>query len=75
MENHQAVERIEDALRTSPFCSCGSWTVVVADGDRIRLECSTLREQKTILRRLVSLDFGGHISRTIIEELPTQAAA
>lgn len=75
VENYQAVQRIEDAMRTTPFCACGSWTVVVADGDRIRLECSTLQEPKSTLRRLVSLDFGGHVSWTIIDQLPTRAAA
>jgi hypothetical protein len=75
MEDRHIVERIEDAMRAAPFCACGSWTVVVADGDRIRLECSTLQEPRSVLRRLASLDFGGHIARTIVDDLPTRAAA
>jgi hypothetical protein len=75
MNDRRVVELIEDAMRTSPFCACGSWTVVVAEGDRVRLECSTLQKQPGILRRLVSLDFGGHTRRTIVDGLPTDEAA
>ena len=73
MTHQRIVERVEDAMRTSPFCPCGSWTRVVADGDRIRLECSTLAERRGILRRLTSLDFGGHTAWTIVDGLAEAA--
>ena len=40
-ENQRAVELIEAAERTSPYCLCGSHMLAVAHGDEVWLECAS----------------------------------
>ena len=76
MTNDRALERIEDAIRTTPRCVCGEPNVPVAHGDDIWLECATLSEPKGILHRLISLDFAvGHMARVIVDGELAEAAA
>jgi len=66
--NEDLVERIEDAMRVSPFCRyCWSPTTVVERDAALWLECSTLEHRQTSLRSLVTLDFPSrHTQREIV---------
>ena len=76
MTSGRALERIEQAMRTTPFCVCGEPNVPVSHGDDIWLECATRIEPKGILRRLISLDFAvGHTARVIVDGELAEAAA
>jgi hypothetical protein len=68
IDNDRALEIIESAARTQPTCPCGSHTVTVARGDIVRLSCATLHRPRSIVRRLLTLDFAyPHIDRTVID--------
>jgi hypothetical protein len=69
-ENQRAVDIIERAERTAPYCLCGRHMLAVADGDAIWLECSTRTEPRSGVRGFFSriADFGH--SRRMIMELP-----
>ena len=71
LENGRAVELIEDAERTAPYCLCGRHMMAIAHDDSVWLECSELQRQTTgiggLLTRLQHLV--GH-SRSRIMELP-----
>jgi hypothetical protein len=70
-ENERAVDLIESAERSAPYCHCGSHMVAVARDGHVWLECAQLSTEKSgisaILARLTSF---GH-SRRMIMELPT----
>jgi hypothetical protein len=70
-ENERAVELIEMAERSAPYCQCGSHMIAVARGDEIWLECATRSQEPqglgALLTNLMSL---GH-TRRLIMELPT----
>ena len=67
-ENARAVELIESAERSAPYCLCGRHMIAVADGDAIVLECSSRNEEKSgfsaILARVTAF---GHTRRMIME--------
>jgi hypothetical protein len=69
-ENQRAVDLIEEAERSAPYCLCGQHMLAVAEGEQVWLECSGRIEQKTglagILARLTAV---GH-TRRLIMELP-----
>jgi hypothetical protein len=69
MYHHKAVDLIEQHHRDRPFCAaCASPTVTIARHGAIWLECSTLGEPKSTLRRLFSLDaLEGHTREMIID--------
>jgi hypothetical protein len=70
--NEDLVERIEDAMRVSPFCHfCWSPTTVIERDEALWLDCSTLSEPRGGLRALLTLDFPSrHTQREIVALRP-----
>ena len=70
--NEDLVERIEDAMRVSPFCRfCWSPTTVIERDEALWLDCSTLSEPRGGLRALLTLDFPSrHTQRQIVALRP-----
>ena len=70
-EHQQAVELIESAERSAPYCHCGAHMIAVARDEQVWLECAEQNAEKSgfsaILARLTSL---GH-TRRLIMELPS----
>ena len=70
-ENQRAVDLIESAERSVPYCACGRHMLAVADGPAIWLECSSRREQKAdVAGALARLTAFSHTRRRIMD-LPT----
>jgi len=67
---------IEQAQRETPVCElCDSPTIPVAHGDEVWLQCVEDRQEKSMLRRLISLEFAGaHTRRLIVRAERTSAA-
>jgi hypothetical protein len=67
-ENERAVDRIESAERSAPYCLCGRHMVAVADEQAIYLVCSSRTEERRgasgLIARLTAL---GHTRRMIME--------
>ncbi len=70
-ENERAVDLIESAERSAPYCPCGRHMIAVADDDRIWLECSSKSEEKTGPGGLFSRLTAFAHSRSMIMELPS----
>jgi|GEM_PF-6019853 len=72
-ETERAVDLIESAERSAPYCLCGSHTIAVAHGEAVWLECARQSRTKTglsgLLARLTAI---GH-TRRMITELPAAA--
>jgi hypothetical protein len=66
--NSRALDLIESAIRSGPYCTCGEPTDVVARDGEIWLDCVTLREEKGLVRRLLTLDLVAHVSRPIVDD-------
>lgn len=67
-ENERAVDLIEQAERSAPYCLCGRHMLAVADGGTIWLECSSRREQKRGLGGIVGrLTAAAHTRRKIMD--------
>ena len=70
-ENQRAVDLIESAERSAPYCLCGAHMIAVAHDEQVWLECADQGTEKSgigaILARLTSL---GH-TRRMIMELPS----
>jgi hypothetical protein len=70
-DNERAVDVIESAERTAPYCACGSHMVAVAHDSQVWLECSEQSQPKTgvsgFLARVTSFTH----TRRMIMELPT----
>ena len=76
MTNDQALELIESALRTEPFCPCGEPTTIVTKGDELRLACASLNVAGGSLRRHLRVRFDlGHVSRVILQDPIVELAA
>ena len=75
MTNDQALERIEGAMRETPFCPCGAPAVPVGRSGGVWLECASLQPAKGILRQLLTLDFAANHTRRLIVDLAIEAAA
>ncbi|MBF6604568.1 MAG: hypothetical protein IVW53_03195 [Chloroflexi bacterium] len=76
MNNDQALELIEGALRETPTCDCGAATVPVDHADVIWLECSTLAARRGVLRQLLTLDFAAaHSRRPVVDASHLAVAA
>jgi hypothetical protein len=75
IDNWNALNRIEQFERETPFCICGQPVSATARPDGIWLECVTLREPDAsrIARLLSVLAPGGH-TRQLIVELVADAA-
>jgi len=70
-ENERAVNLIENAERSAPYCLCGRHMIAVADGDQVWLECSSRSEERVGLSGFFSrLTAFGH-NRRMITELPS----
>ena len=69
-----ALDLIESATRSTPYCACGEPTDVIARDGEIWLDCATLREDKGAVRRLLTLDFATHVSRPIVDDPAVLAA-
>ena len=71
IENQRAVDRIESAERSAPYCLCGAHTLAVAEGNHVWLECSSQVAPRQGLGGLVArLTAFGH-TRRLIMELPS----
>jgi hypothetical protein len=67
-ENLRAVDLIESAERSAPFCLCGQHMVAVAEGDRVWLECAGRLGEKTGLAGIVArLTAIGHTRQPILD--------
>lgn len=72
-DNERAVDRIERAERSAPYCLCGEHMVAVARAGRIWLECSSRLEEKSGLSGLVArITAFGHTRRMIMDLPATQ---
>jgi hypothetical protein len=69
-ENQHAVELIEAAERSAPYCLCGSHMLAVAHGGAVWLECAEQGRQKTGLAGLLSRLTAFSHTRRMIMELP-----
>lgn len=70
-ENQRAVDLIEQAERSAPYCLCGRHMLAVAEGEQIWLECSSRTDEKDGLGGLVArLTAFGHTRRMITELAP-----
>jgi hypothetical protein len=66
-ENERAVEQIEAAERTSPYCPCGSHMLAIAHGDEVWLECAAQSQPRSGVRALLArLTAIGHARRMIL---------
>ena len=70
-ENERAVDLIESAERSAPYCLCGRHMLAVADGAEVWLECSSRNEEKTGLAGLFARVTAFSHTRRLIMELPT----
>ena len=70
-ENERAVELIESAERSAPYCLCGRHMIAAADGGQVWLECSSRMVEKTGVSGFwARITAFGH-TRRMIMELPT----
>jgi hypothetical protein len=67
-ENERAVDLIESAERSAPYCPCGRHMIATAEGTQVWLECVSRTEEKSgvsaMFSRLTAL---GHTRRMIME--------
>ncbi len=70
-ENERAVELIESAERSAPYCLCGSHMVAVAHGDELWLECAEQLRDKAGLSGLVARLMAFSHARRMIMRLPS----
>jgi hypothetical protein len=70
-ENQRAVDVIESAERSAPYCPCGRHMIAVADGAQIWLECSGRGQEKTGFAGLLARITAFSHSRHVILELPS----
>jgi hypothetical protein len=73
--NLRALERIETAFNTEPFCSCGKPTTVVARGGDLYLVCATLEEPRGRIGGWLRRPDVVHVSRPIIEDVVLDRAS
>jgi hypothetical protein len=70
-DNQRAVELIESAERSAPYCLCGSHMLAVAHAEEVWLECAELHREKTGLGGLVARLTSFTHTRRMITQLPT----
>ena len=52
--DRSAISLIETALDKNPFCrSCGAYTTIRTEGDRVLVECGAAGEPRTAIGRLL----------------------
>ena len=67
-ENARAVDLIENAERSAPYCPCGRHMIAVAAAQSVYLQCASRTEEKSGLSGLVArLTSIGHTRRKIME--------
>ena len=71
-ENQRAVDLIESAERSAPYCLCGAHMLAVAEGAEVWLECSERRRERSALFAAFARLTGWSHSRRLIMELPTE---
>jgi hypothetical protein len=71
-DNARAVDLIESAERSAPYCPCGRHMVAVAEGGRIWLECSGRGQERSGLGGLVARLTAFSHTRRMILELPAE---
>lgn len=69
-ENERAVDLIESAERSAPYCLCGRHMIAVAEGDSIVLACSGRTERKSGLAGVLARLTAFAHTRRMIMELP-----
>ena len=81
-EDHHSAERahvmelVERSAREMPRCEhCGAPSAPFVRGDALWFECSTLRESKSRLRRLLTTDGAGLHTRVLLTELASTETA
>ena len=67
--DQQIVERVEDALEKSPFCTqCGQPTAIAERDQVLWLECSSITQPRSRLETLLRLDVASvHTRRPVVE--------
>jgi hypothetical protein len=66
MDQNIALELLEREVREVPFCECGAPTVPVARAGGLWLECVSLSQRKSLIKKLLTLDLTtGHVRRRI----------
>ena len=67
-DNYQVLASIEAAQHDTPFCACGAPAVLVGRDRSVWLECSSLGQHRSALRRLLALDLAvGHTRRLVVD--------
>jgi len=70
-ENQRAVDLIESAERSAPYCLCGAHMVAIERDGEVWLECADQRKEKRGFSAILSrIGFFGH-TRRLIMELPS----
>ena len=70
-DNQRAVDLIESAERSAPYCLCGRHMLAVATDHQVWLECSSRAEEKPGLAAIISrITAVGH-TRRMIMDLPS----
>ena len=69
-DNERAVDLIESAERSAPYCLCGKHMVAVAKDEQVWLECSSRLDEKTGLSGFVTRITGFAHTRRMILDLP-----
>lgn len=70
-ENQRAVDLIEDAERSAPYCLCGSHMLAVAHGEQIWLECAKRGQAKDGLAGILARMTTWSHARSMIIEMPS----
>ena len=67
--DQQIVDRVEDALNKSPFCTqCGQPTTIAERDQALWLECSSIAHPRSRLQSLLRFDFASlHTQRPVVE--------
>jgi hypothetical protein len=68
-DNYRVLASIEAAQHGTPFCTCGAPTVLVGHARSVWLECSTLGQHRSALRRLLALDLAADHTRRLVVDL------
>lgn len=68
-DHYQVLASIEAAQHDSPFCACGAPAVLVGHDRSVWLECSTLGEHRSALRRLLAFDLAADHTRRLVVDL------
>ena len=75
IDSYQVLASIEAAQHDTPFCACGAPAVLVGRDRSVWLECSTLGEHRSALRRLLALDLAAGHARRLVVDLAADDAA